>query len=160
MSAYNDFVRKHMPTAKGSTPAERMRNVAAMWRKQKGKGVAEAEPQDGGCCKGEGVRRRKHAPSKLAGGSGKRTGHALATSDGGALFKGGMVDMRPANEVGVQNGQGFKLSSIFPPAAIFGLGIDEDEMEGDGINFKDIMGGIGTVAKTAASIAPLAMMLL
>lgn len=152
MTAYQDFVRTHIGSAPGSTPAERMRAVGAMWRKQKGNGV---EPQDGGCCKGEGVRGRK---SKLEGGSGKRSGHAMAAamSEGGALFQGGMVDLRPANQVG----EGFKLSSIFPPAALFGLGVDEDEMHGDGFNFKDIMSGIGQVAKTAASIAPLAMMLL
>ena len=155
MSKYTDYVKAHIGSAPGATQKEKMRAVAAMWRKQKGSGAL----MEGGCCKGEGARGK--TKSRLEGGSGKRTGHALAAAaPDQQLFHGGMVDLRPVNEVGVQGGAGF-LGDIFPPAKLFGLGADMDEdMDGGKVSFNDVVNGIGTVAKTAGALAPLAMLLL
>ena len=160
MSAYTDFVREHIRSAPGATQKEKMRNVAAMWRKHKG-GKTQAGKGallQGGCCdepkqSGNGARKHKSNKSKLVGGSGKRVAAAEA------LFEGGMVDLRPANEVGVQGGQGI-LGDLFPPARLFGLGADEEDMDGGKVSFNDVVNGIGSVAKTAGALAPLAMLLL
>ena len=153
MSAYTDFVRKHIKSAPGSSQKEKMRHVAAMWRKQKGSGTL----MEGGCCKGEGARGK--SKSRLEGGSGKRVGHAMAAAAPDQLFHGGMVDLRPVNEVGVQGGAGF-LGDLFPPAKLFGLGTDDEDMDGGKVSFNDVVNGIGSVAKTAGALAPLAMLLL
>lgn len=41
MSAWTDFVRQHIKSCPGSTPQERMRNCAKMYRGRKGKGFGK-----------------------------------------------------------------------------------------------------------------------
>lgn len=57
MSAYTEFVRSHIRSAPGATQKDKMRAVAAMWRKHKGgrgKGLAAPGMRVGGLIPGDG----------------------------------------------------------------------------------------------------------
>lgn len=167
MSRYTDFVKAHIGSAPGATQADKMRHVAAAWKKHKaggmkGAGAEAAAPaapmaaMAGGACqnceqKGAG-RKKKAAP---------RRAHAVApASSGPSLLTGGSVidALAPSNEIegaGVVDSIGKVVTAPFRGiASLFGGELpDEDELEGGG----KVLDGIAKGAQILGSIGGLAL---
>lgn len=149
-SAYNEFVKTHMKTAPGATPADKMRNVAAAWRKQKGTAVRGSgsvaserpDPVEGGSAYGDlqamagGAKRRRRVVAAAAGGEMQEPMH------GGARrrVRGAGINLTAANEIpdSVMRGQGAMQGGC--------ARCDEAKMSGEGIM---------DIAKTVLPFLPL-----
>lgn len=168
-TAYQEFVKKNISRAPAQLgPKDKMRWIAAQWRRSKGQAGAGGSLLAGGCAdgdvceavevqEGKGARRPKKQQIVVA---------APPEFTGGAAW-----NMEPANQF--QVGGGF-FGDLFPPAKLLGLGVPETH--GAGFNFpssakfkrtqqrggnifEDVLGGIGKVA-TATKVVPLAAMFL
>lgn len=149
MSAYTDFVKKHIRTVPGANQKEKMKAVAALWRKHKA---------GNGLLKGGSVK-------KLGGKKGMCKVASVADPgiEGGEMMSGGCVQhgsthrrmqggsvhpLGAANQIG-----GGPLGAL---TSLLGLGVaDQPVMEGG--NILDTIGGI---AKTVGPFVPLAMLAL
>jgi hypothetical protein len=150
MTAYTEFVAKHIKTAPGATPQAKMAHVAALWKAHKGKlhgkgAGADDEPIEGGAA------RKITAP---AGGTAEAV---QAPKRKRPAMHGGAVSMTPANQIpsSVMRGAGAyqELAALTGGCA----SCDKAELHGDGINPVRALAGL---ASTVMPIAGLASMFL
>ncbi len=161
MSAYTEFVRKNVGRMPGRTQQEKMRAVAAAWRKhkgQRGRGAGEGE---------EAAEARPRIVAPAGGTDSQSGGASYHAPRRGQLFQGGNVGfhggsadaaLRAANQGPPELVGGGPLGDLFPPLKMLGLGHHAPQRGGK-FTFKDFMGGVKDVAGVVGQLAPVAMKL-